>query len=296
MVVDTTQAFNHMMGATYVTLADGSAQDLGATGLVRTYPDSPRITITAFKLEIRQTVTETQVVSTQGLDLLHDHLRGIAYPGQAKNAQQVYQMARGMNDTFLEKSVGEMLLDQPGKSAAGVLQAAAEQGISLVYTDANNLAALGSVAISDEARGRIWQAVEQGYGVLVPRQMVDWNGEEAIAWWQLDLKTGAMVGVGEDGTHNYLVETALMLPIWVKLTIGLVLLLIPILVARYQWRQAIEMTWNAFWEEVVRQSSGVNANDPNALRDMYQDVLQATKAYMNSNPHVWPAGFGPPTP
>ena len=37
-------------------------------------------------------------------------------------------MARGMNDTFLEKSVGEMLLAQPGKSAAGILQAAAERG------------------------------------------------------------------------------------------------------------------------------------------------------------------------
>ncbi len=293
MVVDTTQAFNRMMGATYVTLADGSAQDLGETGLVRTYPNSPRITITAFKLEARQTVTETQYVSTQGLDLLHDHLRGIAYPGQAKNAEQVYQMARGMNDTFLEKSVGEMLLAQPGKSAAGILQAAAEQGITLIYADADNLEALGNAVISDEARGRIWQAVDQGYGVLVPRQMVDWNGEEAIAWWQLDLETGEMVGVGEDGTHQFLVEAAFWMPIF-ALTITLLTILIDILMARWRWKEAIEMTWNAFWEEVVRQASGAGANDPSTLP--YQDILQATKAYMNSNPHVWPTGFGPPTP
>ncbi len=203
MVVDTTQAFNRMIGATYVTLADGSAQDLGETGLVRTYPDSPRITITAFKLGARQTVTETQYISTQGLDLLHDHLRGIAYPGQAKNAEQVYQMARGMNDTFLEKSVGE------------------------------------------------------------------------------------------DGTHQFLVEAAFWLPIF-ALTITLLTILIDILMARLRWQEAIEMTWNAFWEEAVRQASGAGANDPSTLP--YQDILQATKAYMNSNPHVWPAGFGPPTP
>jgi hypothetical protein len=158
--------------------------------------------------------------------------------------------------------------------------------------DVENLQTLQNANISDEALGRIWQAVDQGYGVLVPRQMVDWNGEEAIAWWQLDLETGEMVGVGEDGTHQFLVGAAFWLPIF-ALTITLLTILIDILMARLRWQEAIEMTWTAFWEEVVRQSGGVNANDPNALRDMYQDVLQATKTYMNSNPHVWPVGFEP---
>ncbi len=80
-----------------------------------------------------------------------------------------------------------------------------------------------------------------------------------------------MVGVGEDGTHQFLVEAAFWLPIF-ALTITLLTILIDMLMARLRWQEAIEMTWNAFWEEVVRQAGGAGANDPSTLP--YQDIMK----------------------
>jgi len=37
----------------------------------------------------------------------------------------------------------------------------------------------------------------------------------------------------------------------------------------------------------------VDSSDPDALATLYNDILQATKQYMNSNTHTWPDGFGP---
>jgi len=111
-------------------------------------------------------------------------------------------MTRGVCNTFLESAVGEALTGEQPASAANILQAAQIQRIPLVYVDANRLDVLARADISTQAKAFILDAVQQGYGVIVPERMVDWTGEQAIAWWQLDLETGDMIGVGEDGTHT----------------------------------------------------------------------------------------------
>jgi hypothetical protein len=133
MVEDTVQALNRMLGATFVVASDDASRELGATGLVKAYADSPRILVAATVISPTSQVAGVTVVS---LDLLHDNLRAIAYPGQAKGAEQVFRLTRGMNDTFLEDIVGTSFLGAGGqgsagegemvvKSAAGVLRAAA---------------------------------------------------------------------------------------------------------------------------------------------------------------------------
>ncbi len=287
IVEDSTQAFNRMMGATYVTLADGSAQDLGETGLVRAYPDAPRITITSLTIEDTETVSGTEQIPVQTLDLLYDHLRGIAYPGQAKGAEQVYQLTRGMNDTFLEMSVGEMLLEEGGKSAAGILLAAGEQGIPLLYVDADNLQTLANANISDEALGRIWQAAQEGYGILVPERMVmTSDGGQTVAWWQVDLQTGETIGVSEDGTHNYAVEFALIAPIIAQHLLSIlrfITVLTQLYLRVFAWRVAAELTWHIFWTEKVADARDDNPNG--SLAEIYQAALQETKDYLRDD--VW---------
>jgi hypothetical protein len=206
IVEDTTQAFNRMMGASFIVFSDAASQDLAETGLVRTYPDSPRITITSLVISPTQTVSGTVGVPVQSIDLLHDSIRAIAYPAQARGAEQVYQLTRGMNEAFLEKMVSEELIGQESQSAAGVLQAAVTQGIPLMYVDVEHLEPLSDALISAEAKARIVQATQQGYGILLPERMVLWDGEWTTAWWQIDLETGETVGVGEEGMHSSIVQ------------------------------------------------------------------------------------------
>ncbi len=160
---------------------------------MRAYPDSPRITMASMVISPTRVMTQAVPTSPDGdlgqvMDLLHDSLRVIAYPGQVKSAEPTYRLTRGMNEAFLEKSVGEQLTSPPAPplagegsgvgSAAGVLQAATAQGIPLMYVDAQRLELLASLPISEQVKARIVQATQQGYGVLVPEQMVTWSGQQ----------------------------------------------------------------------------------------------------------------------
>lgn len=204
VALDSVQSFNRMQGAAFVTFSDQASRELADTGLVRAYPDSPRITLVSSV--ISRTAVITQVEQLQLMDLLHDSVRTLAYPGQVKGAEPTYRLTRGVNEAFLEKMVGEQMTGEVGKSGAGVLQAAAAQDIPLMVVDMNHLEALSKATISQQAKARIVDAVTQGYAALVPERMVTWNGQPTIAWWQVNLQTGEVIDVSENGTHQFLVQ------------------------------------------------------------------------------------------
>jgi transglutaminase-like putative cysteine protease len=280
LVDGTTQAFDQMMGVAYVALSDDTAQDLADTSLVRAYPDAPRITIASSVISLSAVIS--QAAQVQILDLLADGVRVVAYPGQARSAEQVYRMTRGVSDTFLESSVGEMLTGEQSRSAANILQAAQAQGISLAYVDANRLDVLNGLEIPTQAKAFILDAAQRGYGVLVPERMVALGNGQAIAWWQLNLETGEMVGVGQDGTHQFMVTA----PFEIMLTVTIILLVLTIailLIARYYvWRNAAMLTWDYFWRHAVPGASGAGMTQ----QQIYEQALRDTKAYMRNT--VWP--------
>ena len=273
-VEDTTQALNRLLAASFVALSDQASADLAATGLVKAYPDSPRITIAS--TVISPTAVVTQAVPVLSLDLLHDSVRVLAYPGQARNAEKVYRLTRGITEKFLEQQVGEGLIDTDGGtrvySVAGILQAAVDQGIPLVAVDADHLDVLARTDISEEAQARIVQAVQQGDTVLVPKRMVQYNGAETVAWWQIDPETGETVGVGENGTHQFLVT----LPAGLKLFVIIItFVLVVVMLCRYvMWVHAAEATWNYF---ITQGAPGEQNAD---LQQNYQEAWIATKQYM----------------
>lgn len=303
------QANNRLIGASYVTLSDQSSQNLAETALVRAYPDAPRITIVSsiiqqpsHQVAVNDSESPLPFGDTTGsatgsatmnqiLDLLHDNVRVVAYPGQAKFAEKVYRMTRGMNDTFLESAVGESLsvLAQGGeiRSAANILQAAESQGIELIYLDNDHLENFTRLEISSQAETFIREAVANGYGVFVPQRMVAWSDDEAIAWWELDLETGEMIGVGENGTHQFLVINAIGALIFVNIVMTLIN--ITKLVARYHvWRHTAEMTWDYFWQDALTeaQSEAGEALTQETAQDLYKNALLKTKQHMRDT--VWP--------
>jgi hypothetical protein len=277
---DAVQAFNRMMGASFVVFSDATSQELAATGLVRTYPDTPRITITSLVISPTETVSGTVGVPVQSMDLLHDSVRAIAYPGQARGAERVYQLTRGMNEAFLEKIVGDKLTGQEGQSAAGVLQAATAQGIPLIYVDAENLEPLAEAPLSDEAKGRIVQATQQGYGILTPERMVTWNGEQTTAWWQIDLESGEAVGVGEDGTHQFLVTLTAEARLF-AIVVQQVRALAKYFTRSHAFRYAYRETWDYFADTFLEQLDQQGPIEGEALSQIAQEALEETKRYMH---------------
>jgi hypothetical protein len=287
-VVDgSVQAFDRVLGASFVALSDDASRDLGETSLVKAYPDAPRITIASSVISQSKQITRTAQV--QMLDLLNDSVRAVAYPGQAEGTERVYRMTRSVCDTFLESAVGEALLGagtRPDgtrntqhaiRSAANVLQAAQAQSIPLTYVDQSRLDVLARLEISTQAKAFVMDAVQKGYGVLVPERMVDWNGGQAVAWWQLDLETGEMVGVGEDGTHASLITTPLKV-IAALAAFDVVLWITAWLVSRWRaWTDATMAMWDYFWRRSMDE-----VPDKGQPQEIYREALEETKRYMRS--------------
>ncbi len=274
LVAGTSQAFDRMLGASFVTMSDRASRDLAETGQVATYPNTPRITIASSVISMSKEVSQT--AQLQILDLLHDSVRAIAYPGQARGAEQVYHMTRGVCNTFMETAVGEALTGEESKSAANVLEEAQAQGIPLLYVDADRLDVLAQAEISTQAKAFIMDAVQKGYGVLVPERMVEWQGAETIAWWQLNLETGEMVGIGENGTHDFITFATMFLAGFM-ITLHVVWL-ITLLWKLIQWRNAMMMTWQHFWrEQVMPRAMNQTGGDP---QQIYKDAFKATRTHM----------------
>ncbi|MBN1890184.1 MAG: transglutaminase family protein [Thermoflexales bacterium] len=300
---DTTQAFNRVMGASFVAFSDAASRDLAETGLVRAYPDSPRITLVS--MVISPTRVMTEAVPVQVMDLLYDSIRVIAYPGQVKGAEWVYRMTRGVNEAFLEKEVGERLTTPPPtfllisseeeksemKSAAGVLEAATAQRIPMLYVDAKRLEPLADAPISEQAKARIVQATQRGYNVLVPKRMVTWNGRQTIAWWQVDPKTGEVMDVGEAGTHFLVMDAAggMLLMTYHEQRETLLKIY-----RRLLWKTAVVKTWSYFWMTALRDEaigtpvgfSIMEQPTPPDHRDAYKAAFKNTKDYMTET--LWP--------
>ena len=271
VALDSVQAFNRMQGAAFVTFSDQASRDLADTGLVRAYPDSPRITMVSSV--ISRTDVITQAAQLQMMDLVHDSIRTIAYPGQVTSAEPTYRLTRGMNEAFLEKRIGEQMTGEIGQSGAGVLQAAAAaEHIPLMYVDMANLEPLAKAPISQQAKARIVDAVTQGNSVLVPERMVMWNGQSTIAWWQVDLKTGEATDVSENGTHQFIVQfigTALLF-------MGIMAILSGCSITPPVDKAApAVLTWQHFWQEVWEKTSATPGSPPPYLvKDNFVDACE----------------------
>ncbi len=81
--------------------------------------------------------------------------------------------------------------------------AAAQAGIEFFNVNVFDLAETSGLSLSDEAKTRITLAVQNDQEVIVPTTPININGQEMIAWLEIDPTTGYAVAVGENGAHRY---------------------------------------------------------------------------------------------
>ena len=149
---------------------------------------------------------------TSEADLLKDDIRAIASPGQATASVAPFQTARGILEDLVETNVfpsptavsGVQLKSQI--SATSVFAAATAQGIPLVALTPQDPGSLDQLALDATAKVRITSALQQGLVIIIPSKDVVIGGQSTVAWFQLDPVTGAIVGVGEDGSHQELAQ------------------------------------------------------------------------------------------
>ena len=192
--VELAQLANVMMASA----SDDALHEMATLLAVERYYDSPRVLITSL----------TDLIgggTAFSLDLRRDSIRVLAHPGQDKLAEQAFRMKRGALDGALEGKALEAITGRPTITAPAVFAKAGAQGIATASLTPADRTLLDGLTLLKDAKARIAQALDAGYGVVVPERFVTLaaaGGEPRVAWWRVDATTGEVIGVLDTGLHQ----------------------------------------------------------------------------------------------
>lgn len=191
----------------YTTVADFTTQAYGEAFQVKAYPNAPRIYTIAWEEDV------TTGAGTLSMDLRRDELNVVPYPGQTLDGLRSFNTARSLYAMSLESQILDEIGVEPVLSVAAILQAADDQGIELGIYTVTQLDQLDALPISSLAKARITTALTDNprLAATVPTAMVQLNGEPAIGWLLMDIVTGQIIDVQENGQHMVAVEYATLL-------------------------------------------------------------------------------------
>jgi hypothetical protein len=211
------------LGEQVITESDRSTPQLATLFEAVAYFDRPRVIVTSHHV-VENQATQSSTVSVT-IDLLNDHIRAIAFPGQRTNATIGFNLTRGYHENAIETTVGALASpDGTSVSTSAVLSAAADQGIPLaILAGSGAIARLDSFGLDRDATARMAAALQAGQVVMVPTRPPTIGGQPTIAWFQTDPVTGFTTGVMSDGEHITLVEvqvTAAILSILLASLLG----------------------------------------------------------------------------
>ncbi len=191
----------------FTAVSDYTAAAYGEAFQVKAYADSPRIITVAWEEDV-----ETGV-GTLSMDLRRNELNVVPYPGQTLDGLRTFNIARGLFEMSLESQILDEIGVEPVRSVAAILAAADAQNIPLGMYTVTQLDQLDALPISSIAKARITADLTANprHVVAVPTENVLIGGEPAIGWLQIDMATGEIIDVQENGQHMVAVEYATLL-------------------------------------------------------------------------------------
>ena len=192
----------HLINLAFAAASDALTEDIAAANGITVVHALPRILISS--VETRQE-TDGTVASDVSLDLRLDAVQAVPYTGMPALAAEVFQRARGMQESALEGRVLARFVEDPQQivTTAALMEQAQEQGQTLVLVSPDNRAALNEVTgLPEPEAERINRALDAGDEIIVPEAAVAIAGAERWGWWQVDAETGAFTGVLEGGQHQ----------------------------------------------------------------------------------------------
>ena len=192
----------HLINLAFAAASDALTEDLATANGITVIHALPRILISS--VETRREA-DGNVQSDVSLDLRLDAVQAVPYTGMPVLAAEMFQRARGMQESALEGRVLARFVEDPEQivTTAALMHEAQEQGQNLVLVSPDNRAALDEVTGLPESEAeRINRALDAGDEIIVPETAVAIAGAKRWGWWQVDAETGAFTGVLEGGQHQ----------------------------------------------------------------------------------------------
>lgn len=187
--------------ASFEGVAGVNDQKTAAMYLVRTTQVSPR-------LSIARTTIKGDAIAF-GLDIHRNALNVFPLAGVSYTNAKRFEVARGLGESVLEGTILEGVTGLPARTIASLIAARPTPSDYAALTPAN-IADVDDLALSDDAKARIRDALGNNRTVLAPTSPQMVNGTPMTAWIESDITTGASISTFEDGTHGALAEYASM--------------------------------------------------------------------------------------
>jgi uncharacterized membrane protein len=198
-------AENELITMSYNNIADKLDAQLAQIYYVRSYPNTPRLTIAQSSFSNGN--------ASYKLDVLKNDLRVVNGHYQNLKAAYYEEVARGQMEALMEGKVLAQATGQPATSIGDVLAAVGDPNLLTVIAPApNNQGAadptlLDRTTLTPDAKALILAALANNLTVITPTQMVTVNGLNTVGWWEID-QYGHMVSHFVDGGHQAIVEFA----------------------------------------------------------------------------------------
>lgn len=190
----------------FLVTADAVDQMTNQAYYIKSYRNSPGLLVASNR------PTADGAGFTIALNRMKDDIQAIAPPSQVTTAPFQYRTGRGLLEASIEqRTLAGFATADPGVAQVSlgpidVFKAVDNQGISLVPIIAATSSDIDNLAISDDAKARIADALQRGQSVLVPAQTPIINGTPAMFWIEQDPVTGEMTDTTEDGSHQSILE------------------------------------------------------------------------------------------
>jgi hypothetical protein len=189
---------NAITALAYASASYQTATNVGRSLLMRGYLDHPNILLASADL---QKINGT-FGHVSSLDLLHSNYRVISSPEQTIAAQSLARFLIGLFASTIESIVLEEVTGRDVVSTVNIFQKAIEENIEFHALSIENISLLDQLAISDQAKARILQNVEQGYIIVLPGEMISIADSQTIGWFRIDPSSGETIGLLENGHHG----------------------------------------------------------------------------------------------
>lgn len=194
-------ALLHLVNLRFAAESD-SLSELGAyrNGIALAY-GTPRIVISS--------LVSGETGYTLAMDLRLDEVMAMPFPGAPSRLAELFQTARGFQNSVLEGKILEHFAGKPAVTTAHLMRNARQQDTRLIAVNARSFPEFMSQADLPEPVASVVRPYLENDGeIIITARPVELAGQRRWGWWAMDPASGRAVGVMEDGGHQAMIENS----------------------------------------------------------------------------------------
>ncbi len=192
----------HLINMIFAYSSDSLTEDARESLSVYSYFGLPRIIIYSIEGNGKTVATS--------MDLRHDSVSAVPYPGQAIGMGETFLYGRGVFESVLEGKVLELFSGKKALTTALIMQEAAKRKVSIRFYSELEKNELEKLAMPDHVRNRALQALASGSILIVPERSIRFEGKDRWGWWQVDPLTRETIGVLDTGLHQAMLQRTVL--------------------------------------------------------------------------------------